>query len=158
MRAVNLIPRDARVVAPGPRAGRASGVYLLLAGLAAIVVCAAVWALATKQVGDRQAKLDSVTAQAPAAERRASAGAPYVAFERLARERVETVTSLSATRFDWAHAMREISRVVPADVWLTTLSGASGAGTRRRRRRRAPRRRRRSRSTAARAARRRSPV
>ena len=130
MRAVNLIPRDARVSSrPGVPAsgGGGGGVYVLLAGLAAIVICAAVWALADKQVGDREAKLGQVTAQAQAAEKRAGAAAPYVAFEQLARERVQTVKSLSTTRFDWAHAMREISRVVPADVWLTTLSGASGA-------------------------------
>jgi Tfp pilus assembly protein PilN len=127
MRAVNLIPRDARSTRGAVVASGSGGVYVLLAGLAAIVLCAAVWALADKQVGDRQAKLERVTAQAQAAEQRAGSAAPYVAFERLARERVQTVTKLSTTRFDWAHAMREISRVVPADVWLKSLSGASGA-------------------------------
>ena len=126
MRAVNLIPRDARV-SRGAVATSGSGVYVLLAGLAALVLCAAVWAIADKQVGDRQAKLARVTAQAAAAEQRAAASAPFVAFEQLARDRVQTVTRISTTRFDWAHAMREVSRVVPADVWLTSLTGASGA-------------------------------
>jgi len=85
--------------------------------------------MADKQVGQRQSKLERVTAQAAAAEKRAGASAPYVAFEQLARNRVLTVTTLSATRFDWAHAMHEVSRVLPADVWLTTFSGASGAST-----------------------------
>ena len=128
MKAVNLIPRDARASRSATRSS-GSGVYVLLGGLAALVLLVAVWAIADKQVGERQATLDSVTAQAAAAEKRASAGAPYVAFQKLARERVETVTSLSSTRFDWAHAMREISRVVPADVWLKSLSGASGAAS-----------------------------
>ncbi|MBA3747230.1 MAG: PilN domain-containing protein [Solirubrobacterales bacterium] len=130
MRAVNLMPRDARGTSGGaaPQSS-GTGVYVLLAGLAALVLCAAVWAMADKQAGERQAKLTRVTAQAAAAEKRASAAAPYVAFQRMARDRVQTVTTLSSTRFDWAHAMREISRVVPADVWLQTLSGASGAGS-----------------------------
>jgi Tfp pilus assembly protein PilN len=128
MRAVNLIPRDARVARPATRTS-ASGVYILLGGLAAIVVLVAFWAIADKQIGQRQAKLTSVNAQAAAAEKRATAGAPYVAFQKLAGERVDTVTSLSTTRFDWAHAMHEISRVVPADVWLKSLSGASGAAS-----------------------------
>ncbi|HEV7808269.1 MAG TPA: PilN domain-containing protein [Solirubrobacteraceae bacterium] len=128
MKAVNLIPRDARPKR-GALPSSGTGVYVLLAGLAAIVVCAAVWAMADKQVADREAKLQRVTAQASAAQARAGAGAAYVAFERLARERVQTVKSLSTTRFDWAHAMREISRVLPADVWLTTLTGASGASS-----------------------------
>ena len=128
MKAVNLMPRDARGVAsasaPG---GSGNGVYVLLAGLVALVAIATLWASAGKQAGDRQAKLDRVTAQAAAAERRATAAAPYVEFAQLAENRVSTVTRLSATRFDWAHAMREVSRVLPADVWLTSLTGASGA-------------------------------
>ena len=128
MRAVNLIPRETRSVRSAlPSSGM--GVYALLAALAAIAVCAAVWSLADKQVGDREAKLQRVTAQAAAAQSRAGAAAPFVAFQQLARDRVATVKTLSGTRFDWAHAMHEISRVVPADVWLMTLSGASGAGT-----------------------------
>jgi Tfp pilus assembly protein PilN len=125
MNAVNLIPRD-----HGRTGVQASGiaVYVLLAGLAAVVVCAALWATANKQTGDRQAKLERVTTQAAAAEQRAGDSAVYVEFERLARDRVQTVKSLSATRFDWGHAMREVGRVLPADVWLTDLSGTSGAG------------------------------
>ncbi len=129
MKAVNLAPRDARS-APGPVAmGSGAGVYVLLAGLAALVVLATLWAMAGKQVGDRTAKLDRVNAQAAAAEKRAADAAPYLAFAQLARERVTTVTTLSTTRFDWAHAMHEIGRVLPADVWLTGMSGASGAGS-----------------------------
>jgi len=129
MRAVNLMPRDSRTVKQSATRTSGAGVYVLLAGLAALVVCAAVWAIADKQVGDREAKLTRVTAQAAAAEKRAGAAAPYVAFQRLARDRVQTVTTLSSTRFDWSQAMREIGRVLPSDVWLQTLSGASGAGS-----------------------------
>jgi Tfp pilus assembly protein PilN len=101
--------------------------YVLLAGLAALVAMAAVWATANKQVGEGRAKVDRVTAQARVAEARIARAAPYQAFAALARDRVATVTSLSATRFDWAHGLREVSRVLPDDVWLTSLSGASGA-------------------------------
>jgi Tfp pilus assembly protein PilN len=128
MKAVNLIPREARAKR-GALPSSGAGVYVLLGGLAAIVACAAVWAMADKQVADGEAQLQRVTAQASAAQARVGAGAAFVAFEQLARERVQTVKTLSATRFDWAHAMREISRVLPDDVWLTTLSGVSGAGS-----------------------------
>ena len=127
MKAVNLMPRDARVA--GGSSGSGAGVYVLLAGLVALVAIATLWASANKQAGDRSAKLERVTAQAAAAEKRAASAAPYVEFAQLAENRVKTVTQLSATRFDWAHAMREVSRVVPADVWLTSLAGASGAGS-----------------------------
>jgi Tfp pilus assembly protein PilN len=129
MRAVNLIPGDVRS-APRLRAGSSGvGVYLLLASLAALVVCAGLWASANKQAGDRTVKLERVEAQAAAADKRGVRSASYVEFKRLALDRVQTVKTLSQTRFDWANAMREVGRVLPADVWLTGLSGVSGAGS-----------------------------
>jgi Tfp pilus assembly protein PilN len=128
VRAVNLMPRDARGSSRSASFGSGAGVYVLLAGLAALVVCASLWAVANKQVGERRSTLERVSAEAAAAQKRADDGAPYVAYATLARNRAQTVTTLSATRFDWAHAMREVGRVLPADVWLTSMSGASGAG------------------------------
>jgi Tfp pilus assembly protein PilN len=128
VRAVNLMPRDARgASAAGGSAGSGAGVYVLLAGLAALVACAALWTIAGNQIGDRHASLERVDAEIAAAQKRVAAAAPYVAFQRLARDRVQTVLTLSQTRFDWAHAMHETSRVLPADVWLTNMAGASGA-------------------------------
>jgi Tfp pilus assembly protein PilN len=125
VRAVNLMPSDAR----GPRGGRGGGgaAYAILAALAALVVLASLWAVANKQAGDRRAELARVNAEAVAAEARTGAAAPYEEFARLAKDRVATVSALARSRFDWAHAMREISRVLPADVWLTELGGESGA-------------------------------
>jgi Tfp pilus assembly protein PilN len=126
MKAVNLMP--------GARASRAvssaaSGpiVYILLGGLAVMVVLVGLWASASKQISTQQTELARVTAEADAAEGRAGAATPYADFAALARARVATVTSLSATRFDWAHSLRELSRVLPDDVWLTSLDGTSGA-------------------------------
>ncbi|HEY0346338.1 MAG TPA: PilN domain-containing protein [Solirubrobacteraceae bacterium] len=127
MRAVNLMPSDARGPL-GARGGRGGGAaYVILGALAALVVLASLWAVANKQAGDRSAELVRVNAEAAAAEARTGAAAPYEEFARLAKERVATVSALARSRFDWAHAMREISRVLPADVWLTELGGESGA-------------------------------
>jgi Tfp pilus assembly protein PilN len=125
VRAVNLLPADVRVESPRTGGGPA---HVLLGALAALVVLASLWAVASKQAGDRRAALDRVDAQAAAAEARAGASQPYEEFARLAKARLETVSALARSRFDWAHAMREISRVLPADVWLTQLGGDSGAG------------------------------
>lgn len=132
MRAVNLMPGAGR----GPRAaggGSRGAAYALLGALAALVVLASLWAIANRQAGDRRAQLDRASAgagaSAAAAEARADAGVarPYEDFSRLAKDRIATVSALASTRFDWAHALREISRLLPADVWLTELSGASGS-------------------------------
>jgi Tfp pilus assembly protein PilN len=124
VRAVNLMPPDPRAARSTRRGGPAN---VLLAVLAAMVVLASLWAVANRQVGDRRAQLDQANAEAAAAEARAGAAAPYAEFGRLAHDRVETVSALARSRFDWAHAMREISRLLPADVWLTELSGDSGS-------------------------------
>jgi len=126
MRAVNLMPVD-------PRTSRARGAdgpigaYVVIAGLAVLVVFAAVWTMTGRQVDDRSAQLTRVNAEAQAAETRAAGAAKYQEFAELARDRVATVTSLSATRFDWATALHEISRVLPDHAWLTQLTGSSGA-------------------------------
>jgi Tfp pilus assembly protein PilN len=129
MRAVNLIPGDG---ASGPGAGRTTapgGAYVVLGFLGVLAVFAALWTTTTKQIDERTTKLDQVNTEAQVAEQRAQTSAPYQQFSELARGRKATVTSLSATRFDWAHGLREVARVVPSDVWLTGITGTSGAST-----------------------------
>lgn len=127
MRAVNLIPGEDRA-SRAARSGDSGGVvYVLLGGLAVMVALACLWASANSQISSRQATLARATAEADAAEARAAGAAPFEAFAALADARVSTVTSLSTTRFDWAHSLHELSRVLPADVWLTSLDGNSGA-------------------------------
>jgi Tfp pilus assembly protein PilN len=120
------MPADGRS-SRGTAGGAGGAVYVLLGALAALVVLASLWAVASRQTGDRRVQLDRANAEATAAEARASAAEPFEAFARLAKDRVDTVSALAATRFDWSGAMHEISRVLPADVWLTELAGASGA-------------------------------
>lgn len=127
MKAVNLMPRDARGAAPAGLDGGGFGVYVLLAGLGALVVLATLWASAGKQVDKRTAKLERTNAAIAVAEKRVGDSAAFVTFRELAGNRVGTVKTLSTTRFDWAHAMREISRVLPADAWLSAMTGVSGA-------------------------------
>jgi Tfp pilus assembly protein PilN len=121
------MPGEDRVARAAKTVDTGAAVYIVLAAFAALVALAAVWASANKQVGVSRAKLDRVNAEVQVAEARGAKALPYQAFAALARDRVATVTSLSATRFDWAHGLREISRVLPDDVWLTALSGTSGA-------------------------------
>ena len=128
MRAVNLLPGDGRSRAAGVgRGSTGAAVYVLLGALAALVVLASLWAVSSRQAGDRRAQLERANTEASAAEARVGSAEPYQLFARLAKDRIETVSALARSRFDWAHAMREISRVLPADVWLTELAGTSGA-------------------------------
>jgi Tfp pilus assembly protein PilN len=127
MKAVNLMPDDDRGSHGAGSYGTGGIVYVLLGGLAVMVALAGLWANSNNQISSRRATLDTVTIAAIAAEARAAKAAPYEAYASLAHARLATVASLSATRFDWAHSLRELSRVLPADVWLTSLDGTSGA-------------------------------
>ena len=127
MRAANLMPGDDRMARSARAVDSGGFVYVLLGGLAGLVALTAVWTMSNKELGDSRAKLDRVNAEAKVAEARVAKAAPYQRFAALARDRVATVTSLSATRFDWSHGLREVSRVLPGDVWLTSINGTSGA-------------------------------
>lgn len=129
MRAVNLMPDDSRQAGASRSSSSSSphGAYFVLAALGALVVFVSLLTVTNKQITSKTDKLANANAEAQVAEQRAEASAPYQAFAELARERKATVSSLSATRFDWAHGLREVARVVPGDVWLTSLNGSSGA-------------------------------
>lgn len=133
MRAVNLIPADERRGAGGA-AGRSGGaVYVVLGGLAAVVLLLALYVQSGKQKSDREAELAQVTQQADAARAEAASLSSFTAFATLRASRAQTITSLADSRFDWSHALREVARVIPADTALSCLRGsvsptATGSG------------------------------
>lgn len=126
MKAVNLIPPDAarsRRPKLAIAAAGGMGAYAVLAVLAVAVVMAGAWATANKQLSDRQAELARVERDAQAAEAKAGSLKSYTEFAELRNARVETVGGLLDGRFDWAHSLREVARVVPDDVDLISLVG-----------------------------------
>jgi Tfp pilus assembly protein PilN len=127
MKAVNLIPADLRRAGGSPGAS-GNGVYVLLGVLGVLVVLVAAWAFSARAVAQNEADLERVGAEADAAEVRAGQLKPYAAFHDMRVKRVETVTSLSRSRFNWPFALREVSRVLPDNVWLTQVVGTVAPG------------------------------
>lgn len=126
MKAVNLIPGDTPRGSRAPKlvaAGGPIGAYVVIAVLAVAVVATAAWTLTNKELTDKQTQLAQVEREAQAAEARTNALKPYTEFAALRSARVDTVSGLLEGRFDWAHSLREVARVVPADVDLTSLVG-----------------------------------
>lgn len=123
MRAINLIPEDA----PG-RGGGGNGVFVLLGVLAALLAGVAFYVLVSNSVVSRRAELASVQTQVAAAQARAEAVRPYRDFAALASARVETIRQLGASRFDWHRALADLSKVIPDDVWLSSLVGTVTTG------------------------------
>jgi Tfp pilus assembly protein PilN len=125
MRAVNLIPTDQQRGAGGAAGKSGGGAYILLGALALIVVLAASYVVAGKSVDDKKVKLADLSQQATTAEARSVALNSYTKFASIRAKRVETVSQLAASRFDWAHALSEVSRVLPENAWLTALTATT---------------------------------
>jgi len=133
MRAVNLLPPDLRSGSKGPAPAVASGVensgagaFIVLGVLAFCVFALAAYVLAGNTVKDRQAELARATAESAAITKKAAALKPYADFESVANARVQTVTDLAGSRFDWEQALRDLSRAVPNDVTVASFKGDLG--------------------------------
>jgi hypothetical protein len=130
MRAVNLIPSDDRRGVGGVGVGRSQGAaYAVLGLLAGLAALALVYGLARHQISTRRAELASITARAQRAQASASVLAPYTSFIALREARVQAVEQLVDSRFDWAHALHELGRVMPSDASITSFVGSVGTGT-----------------------------
>jgi Tfp pilus assembly protein PilN len=133
MKAINLLPTDLRGTPKGDsrkaKAPAASdepggiGAFVALGALAVCVVALAAYVLTTNSVKDREAQLDAATAQAQTTAQRVSQLKPYADFQQMAQTRIQTVKDLAASRFDWEQALRDISRAIPTDVTLSSLTG-----------------------------------
>ena len=130
MRAVNLIPADARrrLGAPGRSGGLA---YVLIGLLGAAVLLVLVAVLTSNTIAERQARVGRLQREAAAARALATRLAPYTEFEQLAEQRSATVREIAAARFDWHAALAQLARVIPPDTSLQSLTGtvAPGAGS-----------------------------
>jgi type IV pilus assembly protein PilM len=127
---VNVLPPEERRAAG--TAGRSEGaVYAVLGVMALALVLLTVSVLAKNGVADKETKLAKVESEANGTEQVAKSLASYTEFAALREKRVETVRQIAGSRFDWAHALGEVSRTIPKDAWLVSLTGtvtAEGSG------------------------------
>jgi Tfp pilus assembly protein PilN len=129
MRAVNLIPTEQRSgtsVGVGRSEGGAYAVLVLVAGVAVLAV---LYGLARNDVASRRAQAATVTARAHQAVAAAERLAPYTSFVAQRQQRIQAVETLVDTRFDWAHVLHEIGRVLPVQTSISSLSGTVGSTT-----------------------------
>lgn len=119
MRAVNLLPREPKRIRKAP-----SAVFqlALLSPFVVAALLAAGYLLASAKVNDREATLQALRAElaslpAPPPQPQVS---PELALQR--DQRISALSTALQTRLAWDRILREISAVLPGDVWLTTLS------------------------------------
>src|SRR5687768_8644344 len=135
MRAVNLLPRDE----PRKSFEATRGVVFGAAGGAALVTVLLVTMTmsAGGAVDQKQAELDGLRAQIaaiPAVDPEQSGNDDALAAEKGAR--VGALSDALASRVAWDRLLRQVSLVLPEDVWLTNLvanapvaDAAAGAAT-----------------------------
>ena len=127
MRPVNLIPPEERRGQVG-QARTGSMPYIVLGALVAALLAVTAVVLTGKQISDREAQVAELEAQEQTVAADAQALQPYAEFASLAEARRATVTSLAQSRFDWERPLRELSLVLPDDIWLTDLSASVAPG------------------------------
>ncbi len=128
MRPVNLIPAEERRGENRPmRTGPVP--YLLVGALLAVLAGVTALVLTGNQIADRKSELARVEREDAVASARAKRLSAYTQFRTLREQRVQTVTSLADSRFDWERVMRELSLVLPHDVWLVSLDASAAPGS-----------------------------
>jgi Tfp pilus assembly protein PilN len=132
MKAVNLIPVEARKSRGGASSSSQLKVptFALLGALAAALVLVTLYVLSSNTVAQRTAQLSTLQAQVSQAQAEASRLGSYEKFAQIARTRLQTVSGIASTRFDWHTALSDLSKVMPSDTSLQSLAGtvAPGAG------------------------------
>jgi Tfp pilus assembly protein PilN len=129
MRPVNLIPAEDRHGQNAPlRTGPVA--YIVIGALVLALAGVTMLVLTDNKVADTKSELAQVKREDAAAKARAESLASYTQFAALHEQRVETISSLADSRFDWERVMRELALILPHDVWLNNLeaSASSEAG------------------------------
>jgi Tfp pilus assembly protein PilN len=127
MRPINLIPPDDRRGQHAPlRTGPLS--YVVLGLLVAALAGVALLVTTGNQIAEREAEVATLKREDHIVRAKTERLAAYTQFKQLSDQRVATVQSLADSRFDWERVMRELSLVLPGDVWLTELIATASPG------------------------------
>jgi Tfp pilus assembly protein PilN len=132
MRAVNLIPRDARRGGISPSLGKLGAAHFVLALMVVALAFVTVYVLTSNTVSQRKSQLASLKQQVSRMQAEVARLNSYAQFEKLAQARAQTVREIASSRFDWHGALSDLSKVVPANTSLqslvATVSSSTSAG------------------------------
>ncbi len=124
MRPVNLIPPEQR---RGDSAQLRTGplMYIVLGALALVLIGITMLVLTDNRIADGKAEVATLKQEDAVAAAEAKKLAAFTQFRTLSEQRIATVRALADSRFDWERVMRELSLVLPGNVWLTSLSASA---------------------------------
>jgi Tfp pilus assembly protein PilN len=126
MRPVNLLPPAERRGSQAPaRTGPLP--YIVVGLLVALLGGVALLVTTSNKISESKSEAARLHREDAAATARAKRLAAYTQFRNLREQRVATVSSLADSRFDWERVMRELSLILPGDVWLTEMNASASA-------------------------------
>ena len=124
MRAVNLLPRD------DPNRRTKTNVPVMV-GVAGAVLSTALLGMmymsASGTVHDRQQQLDALRAELAVVPPPVQQSSAQAGLQEEQKARVTAVSTAMARRVAWDRVLREVTLVLPEDVWLQTLTANSPA-------------------------------
>jgi Tfp pilus assembly protein PilN len=125
VRPVNLIPLDQRR-GSARGAGRRSPLplYIGLGALGAGVLCVLALVLTSNQVNEKTTEVAELKAKEAGAKSVADALRPYGQFATIQKARQSQIEQVVQSRFDWDHAVDQLARTTPGNVWLLTVSAS----------------------------------
>ena len=129
MRAVNLIPPDARRGHRDLKSLQGPGT-VVVGVLAVALLLMVLYVTASNSVSSRRSQLAGVQQQLSETQALSAKLNGYTQFAQLAKARVQTVQEIAGSRFDWQRTLSDLSRVVPANTSLGSVNAsvAPGAG------------------------------
>ncbi len=129
MRAFDLLPGDVAGENTGRRPSTAQ-LVLAVVGLVLVAAMASLFLISSARVADKQQTLDGLKTQLADLDVAAQTPSPTgEADDALVQERGTRTGALAialANRIAWDRFLRDVSLVLPDQVWLTTLTGTSG--------------------------------
>jgi Tfp pilus assembly protein PilN len=125
VRPVNLLPGDQRRRGASGTGNNSS--YVLLGVLAVLLAMVGFYVVTSNQVNDRKSQAAEAKSKADSLEAQARQLGAFTTFTAIKQTRISSVRSVAGSRFDWERLMREVSRVVPDGMWLTSVdAGVTG--------------------------------
>jgi Tfp pilus assembly protein PilN len=121
MRPVNLLPQDQRRRPAGEKAGSS---YVVLGVLGALLLMVLGYVVVSNQVTSRTNDANQAEAEANRLEQEAQARQDFSSFAQIKQQRIQSVSSVAQTRFDWERFMRELARIMPERSWVTTADAS----------------------------------
>jgi Tfp pilus assembly protein PilN len=127
MRPVNLIPADQRRDGSGQMRG-GSLAYIVIGALTMLLIGVVLLVDTGNKVSAEKEEVTRLQSEISVTQAKAQRLAAYTSLAELHDRRVATVTGLATSRFDWERVIRELSLILPDDIWLTNLTGTARPG------------------------------